>query len=294
MPRTPTRGDSETSAGAGVLSRLMTLRSSLPPTSRKIADFLIANAGDAIHMSITEVAEKTGASEGSVVSLCRQAGVRGFQSLKISLAQDLVQPVQMIHEDLEQGDDIGTIVSKAFASNIQALQDTLAALDPQSIQQAVTAIREARRVEVYGIGSAAPVAEDLHYRLLRIGLDCRIAVDSHVQAISASLTGPGVVTITISHSGSTKETVLATRLARQAGARTICITNYGRAPIHAHSDIVLPTVARETAFRTEAMTSRIAQLAVIDALVASLAMSDYDNAVDVIHRTFEVLSAKRY
>src|SRR5690606_24474744 len=117
-------------------------------------------------------------------------------------------------------------------------RDTLSSLDVKAMQAAVKAISSADRVEIYGIGSAASVAEDTYYRMLRIGLDCRLAVDSHVQAISASLTGPRVATLTISHSGSTHETLAATRLAKEAGAKTICITNYGKSPIQAYADIV--------------------------------------------------------
>jgi RpiR family transcriptional regulator, carbohydrate utilization regulator len=97
----------------------------------------------------------------------------------------------------------------------------------------------------------------------------------------------------VSHSGSTHETLAATQLAKQAGATTICITNYGKSPLLAHADIVLTTMARETRFRTEAMTSRIAELAIVDALVASVSLSTYDLAVKCIAKTFDVLSIKR-
>jgi DNA-binding MurR/RpiR family transcriptional regulator len=202
--------------------------------------------------------------------------------------------VQFIHEDLNRGDETRAVVEKIFASDIQALQDTMKVLDTAQMARAVKAIVKARRVEVYGVGSAAPVAEDTNYRLMRIGIETKVVIDSHVQAISASLTGRDVVTITISHSGSTIETVTATRLAKQAGATTICITNYGKSPLLTHADIVLHTMAKETQFRTEAMTSRIAQLAVVDALIASLALATYDKSVDTIARTFDVLSTKRF
>jgi DNA-binding MurR/RpiR family transcriptional regulator len=116
----------------------------------------------------------------------------------------------------------------------------------------------------------------------------------HIQVISASLCDPSVATLTISHSGSTHETVMATRLAKEAGAHTICLTNFGRSPIQAFADIVLFTMARETRFRTEAMTSRLAQLAIIDVLIACLALSDYEKSVETIRHTFDVLSLKRY
>ncbi|WP_082767219.1 MurR/RpiR family transcriptional regulator [Bosea sp. PAMC 26642] len=276
------------------LDRLQALRGNLPPTAARIADFMIGHAADVVHMSVTEVAERAGASEGSVISLCQQLGAKGFQQVKIALARDLVQPVQFIHEDLARTDDTGTVIEKIFRSDLQALHDTMKVLDTGAMEAAVAAILKARRVELYGIGSAAPIAEDAHYRLLRIGVEAKVVVDSHIQAISASLTGPDVTVITISHSGSTHETVSATKLAKEAGATTICITNFGKSPLLAFADIVLHTMARETHFRTEAMTSRIAQLAIIDALIACLSLADYDKALATIGKTFDVLSAKRF
>lgn len=280
-------------AFGGVLDRLAAIRASLPPTAGRIADFIRTNAADVIHMSVTEVAEGTAASEGSVVGLCQQIGARGFQQVKIALARELVQPVQFIHEDLSRGDRLATVIDKVFKSDLQALQDTQRALDVGAMQAAVDAIRAAKRVEVFGIGSAATVAEDANYRLLRIGIPSHASVDSHVQAITASLCDPETAVITISHSGSTVETLTATRLAKEAGATTICVTNFGKSPLLAHANIVLHTLARETEFRTEAMTSRIAQLAIIDALIAALALADYDRSVATIARTFDVLSVKR-
>jgi len=278
---------------SGVLDRLRALQPDLPPAARRIADFILAHAADVVNMSVTEVAERAAASEGSVVGLCQQLGARGFQQVKIALARDLVRPVQFIHEDLSETDDCGAVVDKIFRSDMQALQDTQRVLDVRELQRAVGALRVAKRVEVFGIGSAATIAEDAHYRLLRIGIHSRASVDSHVQAIAASLCTPETAVLTISHSGSTIETLTATRLAKEAGATTIAITNYGKSPLLAHADIVLHTMARETQFRTEAMTSRIAQLAVVDALIAALALADYDRAVGTISRTFDVLSSKR-
>lgn len=278
----------------GLLTRLEILRPRLGPTAQRIAGYILANAHEVIHMSVTELAEATGASEGSVISLCQQLGATGFQQAKIALAQELVRPIEFIHEDLDRGDDVATVVGKIFHSDIQALNDTLHALDHRAVAAAVEMIRAAERVEIYGVGSAAPVAEDLHYRMLRIGLNCKVVVDSVIQAISAPMTGPDVAVITVSHSGSTQETYTATRLAKEAGAKTICITNFGKSPIQAFADVLLFTLARETQFRTEAMTSRIAQLAIVDVLIACLALADYDRAVDAIHRTLDGLSLKRF
>jgi DNA-binding MurR/RpiR family transcriptional regulator len=41
------------------------------------------------------------------------------------------------------------------------------------------------------------------------------------------------------------------------------------------------------------MTSRIAQLSIVDALIAALALNDHDHAVATLDTTFNALSSKR-
>lgn len=277
-----------------VLVRIRVAQPTMAKGARRIADFVLDQPDRIVRMSVTELSEATGASEGSVINFCQRLGLSGFQQLKLSLAQEVVQPVQFIHEDLERADDADLVCRKIFHSGIQALRDTLSVLDPRALAQAVEIFRAAKRIEIYGIGSSAPIAEDAHYRMLRIGLEAKAVTDSHIQAISASRTDPDVAVLTVSHTGSTHETVTSTKLAKQAGAKTVVITNYARSPIQAHADVVLFTMARETLFRTEAMSSRIAQLCVLDALIAALALSDYDRATSTLQSTFETLSIKRF
>ena len=278
----------------GVLSRLETSKAKMAPIARRIADFMLEDPQRVIKMSITDLAEATDCSEGSIIKFCKAVGAGGFQHLKMSLAQDVVQPVHFIHEDLEPTDQLDAVIRKIYASGIQALSDSQTVLESRELAKAVDIIRAAKSVEIYGIGSSAPIAVDAYYRMKRIGLNAVAVVDSHIQSISASETDEDVAVLTISHSGSTHETVTATKLAKEAGAKTICITNYGRSPIQAHADVVLHTMAKETMFRTEAMTSRIAQLCLVDTLIAALALADYDHAVDTLQKTFDVLSIKRF
>lgn len=279
---------------SNVITRIRVKQKTFGPSANAIAEYVLENPAEVVGMSVTELAGITGVSEGSVINFCRQLDLTGFQQFKLSLAQEVVQPVQYIHEDLQRDDDASAVCRKMFHSGIQALRDTLSVLDPVAVQEAADLVRQARRVEIYGIGSSAPIAEDAQYRMLRIGIEAKAVVDSHIQAISASRTGPDVATLTISHSGATHETVTATRLAREAGAKTIVITNFARSPIQAYADVKLFTMARETKFRTEAMTSRIAQLCVLDAFIATLALGDYDHSIEALRQTFDVLSIKRF
>jgi RpiR family carbohydrate utilization transcriptional regulator len=55
-----------------------------------------------------------------------------------------------------------------------------------------------------------------------------------------------------------------------AGATVVAITRYGRSPLTRIAHASLHTVSAETRNRSEALSSRLAQLVLIDALMVSL------------------------
>src|SRR5690606_3831252 len=167
----------------GIYARLITMRDRLSPTYRRIADFIIAHTEEIIYMSVTEVAKAADARDGSVVGLCRLVGTKGFQDLKISLARQLVEPVQFIHEDLQRDDRIRTVTEKIFNSNIQALAETRSIWSADAMARAVKIIVEAERVEFAGIASTAAIVMEAYYRMVRLGMRGSVAVDSQIQAV---------------------------------------------------------------------------------------------------------------
>ncbi|ODT57295.1 MAG: transcriptional regulator [Alphaproteobacteria bacterium 64-6] len=277
-----------------MLARLRHLQADLPPTARRIASYIDTHAEEIIRMSITELADQVEASEGSIVSLCRRLGASGFQELKILIARELVEPMQFIQEDLHEGDSISEVSGRIFAAHANSLADTRKLLSTEALGQAVELIRAAARIDVYGIGSSGPIAVDLAYRLMQLGLRAAATIDSHMQAVNAAMSGPDVTVVTVSHSGSTVETVLATRLAKEAGAKVIGITRLGRSPLQRYCDVVLHTVANETRYRPEAMSSRVAQLAIVDTLVSCCALADPERSVAKLQLSARVIAEKRY
>ena len=88
--------------------------------------------------------------------------------------------------------------------------------------------------------------------------------------------------------------VEALRLAREAGALTICITNLGKSPIIKQSDLVLNTASEETRYTILGMNSRIAQLAIIDTIYAYLILHRDKDAIAAIQSTERALQGKKY
>jgi RpiR family transcriptional regulator, carbohydrate utilization regulator len=278
----------------GSFVRLQGAYSTLRAAEQRVADFILKHPDELIYLTVTELAERTNTSESTVVRLCQKIGYKGYQEFKIVLARDLVGPTTEIYAAIEPGDDLATIKNKVFQANAQALRDTLEVLDEVQLQHAVDTIAGARRLEIYGVGGSSPLALDAYHKFVKLGLAAVALSDGDLMAMSSSLLGDGDVALGISHTGASRDVTDALARAKRGGARTICITHRSSSPITKVSDVVLVTAAQQTAFRSDASSSRIAQLAVIDTLYVGVANKNHERSLEMIERTREATAAKRY
>ena len=262
----------------GTYTKIRTTFPSLKGADKKVAGYIIDNPESIIYQSLNEVALKSGVSEPAVIRFAKKIGLKGFQDLKLQLSRDFVEPVRMIHEEINPDDDIRTMVQKVFGSNIQTLRDTQDVLDEKEMERTVTAMEKAKRIYFVGVGTSGPNANDAFHKFFRLGFNCNCYTDSHLQIMAASLLTPKDVVVAISHSGSTKDPIETLEVAKDRGATTIVITNNSISPITKLADIVLNTASRETRFRSEAMASRIAQSVIIEALYTIMSMRNLNRA----------------
>lgn len=278
----------------GCFVRIQGTYSSLRTAEQRVADFILRNAEELIHLTVTELAEKTQTSESTVVRLCQKIGYKGYQEFKIMLARDLVGPTEKVYEQIEAGDSIAALKAKVFQANAQALHDTMEVLADDELERAVRAIRGARKLEIYGIGGSAPLALDAFHKFMKLGVVTVALSDSDLMAMSSTLLTKEDVALGISHTGASRDVCDAMENAKASGATTICVTHRATSPITKVSDIKLFTAAKETAFGSDAMSSRIGQLTIIDVLYAGIALNDYSRSLDYIQKTREASASKRY
>ena len=82
--------------------------------------------------------------------------------------------------------------------------------------------------------------------------------------------------------------------AKQNGAITIGITNHKKSPMVAFCDICLFTNAQETKYSILGMTSRIAQLAIIDTLYTYIVLHGGESVSSAVRHTESALESKKY
>lgn len=209
---------------------------------------------------------------------CQDVGLRGFADLKIRLAAETIPPERGLHEDVLAGDPPATILTKVLASTATAVTAAADTVSPAAFTHAVDLLRDARQLLCVGVGTSAPLAQDAGYRFRTAGLPAEVPYDAHVQHVAARLLGPGAVCLCFSHTGQTRETLGSVSAAREAGAATIAITSFFNSPLTQLVDVALVAGSRETDYRMEAIASRIAHIAVLDALYVAVFLSNIDRA----------------
>ncbi len=296
----PARASGRPPADApSLLTRIRAELPSLRPAEARVALRILADPAGVAGISIGALATQCETSAATVLRFCRAVGYRSYPALRLELARETGRdddghpPVPVPTGDISPTDSLPEIVAKIAWSDARAIEDTAALLDIDSLAAAIDAVAGAQRIDIYGVGASGFVAQDLHQKLHRIGLLSSVWPDPHAALTSAALLGPGDVAIAISHTGTTIDTVQALRIAETGGALTIAITNVRDSPLTVHARQVLTTAARETTFRSGAMSSRIAQLAVVDCLFVGVAQRSYDRTVRALELTFAAVQGRR-
>ena len=275
-------------------SRIQEKLESLSKMERKTAECMAENQDKLIYASITELAELAGTSEATVTRVCTKLGYSGFQALKVSVARELVSQQEKIHEDLKADSPPEMIIDKIFSSAIHTLTMTRKALDGKAVAGSIEALCRARRIVIVGNGNSGAIALDAQHKFLRIGLDASAYTDDHMQMIAVVSMTKEDVLIAISHSGSSRDVAEAMQVAKENGATVISITNNGISPVSKLADIRLYTYSQETKYRTYAISSRMAELTIIDTLYTGVSLRLGDKAIQNFEALEKALVVKKY
>ncbi|MCS6712197.1 MurR/RpiR family transcriptional regulator [Brachybacterium sp. EF45031] len=285
-------------ADAPVTVRLRSLRDDLQPALQRLADVILADPPTAAGMTISELAESAGCSEATVVRFAHELGYTGYRDLRFRLHDDAVSTRVRGADgpetgDIDPDDDLATVVGKIAAADSRAVLDTARALDLASLEVVAEHLRGARRIVVVGAGASALAAADLGQKLARIGLPAHMHLGPHDSLPAVALLGPQDAVVALSHSGRTEELVTALRIAGDQGAFRVAITGSAGSPLARRADQVLITSAQESAVRSGATASRIAQLTAVDCVFVAVAQGLPDLGREALRRTRTAVESLR-
>jgi RpiR family carbohydrate utilization transcriptional regulator len=243
----------------------------LRPSERKVVEILIADPAWFSRATLSEIAARAEVSEPTVIRFTRSLGCRGFQDFKYTLIQSLASPLVGVHSLIDESDPLPTVITKTLDASITALTSVRDSLNVETFGLVADAIATASDLVVLGFGASGIVGQDLAQKFPLLGLPINAPADAHQQFMAATLAGPSTAVIAISNTAATIEVLNSAREAKARGATIIALS--GReGPLTEIADLVLLAGGEEDTNEYTPTSSRLAHLAVVDALSVVVAL----------------------
>ncbi len=281
-------------ANGGCLLRIREALHALSPKEMRLANYILAQPEAAVNLPIDRLAADSGVSASTVNRLCKSLHYTGYKEFCRGLYSDLTAPQDASEfEDIHPGDDAALVMKNICLSSIRAIENTIAITDPADLQAAVDAMCAAPRIDFYGMGTSGLVALDACSKFLHCGKITFAYTSPHDQILTALTLGKDDVAVMISYSGETTDILNLARDIKRVGTKLISLTRYGKNPLSELADVRLYSSSTETLLRSGAMSSRIAQLSVIDTLYAAVCSRDFSNVKQHLEMTRKAVQRLR-
>lgn len=245
---------------------LVMLRGSMNSFTKKekaIAEYVLYNHKEVASIPIGTLASLLNLSPSLIVHFCKQLGYNGFQDLKLSLAEICEDSLEYpVYGDYSSD----SLIMNTFKNAVLVIEDTLKLNSLSTIEEVASLMVNATRVEFFGSGGSARIAENASRKFLRWKHSVSFHRETNQQINSAKSLDIGNLGIGISYSGETKSIIQCLELAKERGATTLAITSSNRSNLAEIAHITLLAAVRGEEKFGENEFSKIGQTILLDAI----------------------------
>lgn len=266
---------------------------SLNNSEKKVANYFLNNIEHIFSMPVAKLAKESGVSQVTWVRFCKALGFDGLKDLKRSLFLELntASAVEtskpLVFSDIKKENNLEQIGTSIKNSAIQAIEDTMKMINYNELAPIIKAIETGERIQLFGVGASGIVADDLYRKLIRIGKNACFSYDVHTQLTYGSNLSKKDLAIIFSYSGTTSEMLEILSLAKASGCPTLAITKFAKSPLVLGADYSIYISAPEVDLRSGAMSSRLAQLTIVDMLFTIFASKNYSYVEKYLEKSYE-------
>lgn len=262
----------------------------LPEAENQVCNYILKHLKEVLNMTVYDIAKVTYTSPATVVRLCKKLDVKGFNKFKIILASEISSFDEINLNVLDttiiaKEDSPHEIIEKITSMTLQSIQETRILINEKEFIDVAKLIMEKPIIDFYGVGASNIVAMDATYKFMRIGktaISFQLYDRQYVQAKNSNKDHLGVI---VSYSGETKEMIDIAKILQENDTKVVTITSSSSNSLKEFGDFNLFVSAKETLFRSGAITSRTSQLYVIDILYTLCTSLDYNKVLKNISNT---------
>jgi len=278
-----------------VLTLIRSYYPNLSHTDRKIADYIIQDPVKTTAQSISDLAAAVGVSTATVSRFVKRISFNSFRdfSRELTAAEPLEQTTAEAFQDVEKQTTLKGIADSTFSSIRSSLDQTSQVMTEAELKKAVRLLTQARSIAFYGLGGSSVAALDGYHKFVRTGIPCAQNSDYDMQLMQAAQMSGQDVAVVISHTGRNQQTLQILATLKKQRVPVIALTSFGNSPLAQASDVAFISVAEEVNYRSEGLTSLIAQMSIIDSLFLMTAVHGNVKMAASLSRVREAISQTR-
>lgn len=267
----------------GAIARFVEYLPRANSTESHIIRSILKDPDHAAQASIYELAEDASVAISTVTRFCKKLGFQNYREYQRTLNGELALRRATITDksgefQIQPDDSLELLVSNSFERAISVLSETKSLVDIDTLRVCAEEIRKARTVVFFGVGASQVVAEDAYLKFTRIGKSCHVSKDQDVQKVLAKNLTSADLAVIISYSGQTEVMTQVVQVLQENVVPSIAITASIDSPIQRKCNYNLCVSPAELDIGGSKMVSRIAQLAMIDALYTAYFQLTYEDS----------------
>ena len=263
----------------------------LSASERHVVEYILENLKNVSNMGIVELGEKTFTSTTTVKRLCRKLGIESYTdfrkqlSAEIATHYDRVSILEGAQQPVGQYDTVDEILSKVSDQNAKSIIDTRNINNTETIEEVINQMRNAKRIDFYGVGPSNVVAQDAYIKCMRLGIPSSAIEDPMSMRMNARAYQDGALAVLISYTGETDSIIEVATELNTLGVTSVSLTSFSENRLAKLCKYNLYVQASESWNRLGGMSSRISTLNMIDVLFTALMNTSYQEYVDIMNRT---------
>ena len=255
---------------SAVVSKIISMQPNFTVSENTIRQYVINHAEQILTTTITALAEETGTSEASINRFCKKLGYKGFNGLKIALAQESFYNSMVGEPASAQSNFIASITTDYRSM----LNNTAAMLDERTVFSAAEMIRSAKNINIFGLYSTAFIAREFRFKLEMLGLRAKEFTDPLGMALQANSISSGDLSIFIARSIMMKDIYQTASASIDRGGKNLTITSVDSPKLGDLSDYKFIVSDKLAANNSIVFSNSLMYLYVTDILYSALLKSD--------------------
>jgi DNA-binding MurR/RpiR family transcriptional regulator len=266
----------------------------LPELSKKqqlVAEYVLENPTRAVFATAVDLARWAEVDPATVVRFAQRLGFSGHSEFRDKLRAEfstMSSPLDRLDDEIgAAGGDLGQIVASVRAQTLANVERTFDQLDQRALSAVLDVLLAADRCVLVGAGQSQTLTYQLQRVLQTAGIKAERLDDWSAVVFEVGTFGPNDVAFGVAVWHYSKSTVEGLRLAHEAGATIVLLTDISYAPGAEFADHVL-------LFAPQAIgeyLSPAAGAAVVDCVAAGLAARVPDRVKQAMADQYELAVA---